>query len=86
MRTQVATTTMIATGGVKAEVFNRNGYNNAPPLPTSNEVPISTQTVSTIDFNWGSDNILNSGRSEDVIVRFTANLLVPQDGYYQFYA
>ncbi len=86
VRTLVPTTTMIATGGVKAEVFNRQGYNNAPPLPTANEVPISTQTVSTIDFNWGSGNILNSNRSEDVIVRFTANLLVPQDGYYQFYA
>jgi hypothetical protein len=86
VRTLVPTTTMIATGGVKAEVFNRQGYNNAPPLPTANEVPISTQTVSTIDFNWGSGNILNSNRSEDVIVRFTGNLLVPQDGYYQFYA
>ena len=86
VKTLVPTTTMIATGGVKAEVFDRQGYNNAPPLPSANETPISTTTVSTIDFNWGSGNVLNSGRSEDVIVRFTANLLVPQDGYYQFYA
>jgi hypothetical protein len=86
VRTQVPTTIMIATGGVKAEVFNRQGYNNAPPLPTQNEVPIHTQTVSTIDFNWGSGQVLNSGRSEDVIIRFTGNFLVPKDGYYQFYA
>ena len=86
VRTQVPTTTLIATGGVKAEVFNRQGYNNAPPLPTANEVPIHTETVSTIDFNWGSGQVLNSGRSEDVIIRFTGNLLVPKDGYYQFYA
>ncbi len=86
VRTQVPTTTMIATGGILAEVFNRNGYNNAPPLPTSNETPIYTTTVSTIDFNWGSGQVLNSGRSEDVIIRFTANFLVPEDGYYQFYA
>jgi hypothetical protein len=36
VRTQVPTTIMIATGGVKAEVFKRQGYNNAPPLPTLN--------------------------------------------------
>jgi hypothetical protein len=86
VRTQVPTTIMIATGGVKAEVFNRQGYNNAPPLPTQNEVPIHTETVSTIDFNWGSGQVLNSGRNEDVIVRFTGNFLVPKDGWYQFYA
>jgi hypothetical protein len=86
VRTLVPTTTMIATGGVKAEVFDRRGYNNAPPLPTANEVPIHTTTVSTINFNWGSGNILGSNRSEDVIVRFTANLLVPVDGFYQFYS
>jgi hypothetical protein len=84
--TLVPTTTLIATGGVKAEVFNRQGYNNAPPLPYSGETPIYTTTVSTIDFNWGSGQIFNSGREEDVIVRFTGNLLVPQDGYYQFYS
>jgi hypothetical protein len=86
VRTLVPTTTMIATGGVKAEVFNRQGYNNAPPLPTANEIPIHTTTVSTINFNWGSGNVLGSNRSEDVIVRFTANLLVPKDGFYQFYS
>jgi hypothetical protein len=86
VRTQVPTTTLIATGGVLAEVFNRNGYNNAPPLPYQGETPIYSTTISTIDFQWGSGQVLNSGRSEDVIVRFTANLLVPEDGYYQFYA
>jgi hypothetical protein len=85
VRTQVPTTTMIATGGVLAEVFNRNGYNNAPPMPYSGETPIYSTTVSTIDFNWGSGQVLDSGRSEDVIVRFTGNLLVPTDGWYQFY-
>lgn len=86
VKTLVPHTTVIATGGVKAEVFNRQGYNNAPPLPFQNEVPISTTTVQTINFNWGSGNILNSGRSEDVIVRFTGNLLVPEDNWYQFYS
>ena len=86
VRTQVPTTTLVATGGVLAEVFNRNGYNEAPPIPYAGETPIYTTTVSSINFQWGSGQILGSGRSEDVIVRFTGNLLVPEDGYYQFYA
>ena len=86
VKTLVPTTTYVAIGGVKAEVFDRRGYNNAPPLPTENELPLHTEMVSEINFNWGSGNVLGSGRSEDVLVRFTANLYVPKDGYYQFYS
>jgi hypothetical protein len=86
VHTLVPHTTYTTTGGVLAQVYNRNGYNNAPPLPSPNETPISSQTVSDINFQWSSGTILNSGRSEDVIVKFTGNLLFPQDGYYQFYA
>ena len=88
---QVATTTLVphttytTTGGITAEVFNRQGYNQAPPLPSANETPVSTQNVSNIDFQWGGGQVLNSGYSEDVIVKFTGNLLFPTDGYYQFY-
>jgi myosin heavy subunit len=83
--TIVPHTTYTTSGGILAEVFNRQGYNNAPPLPSANETPISTQIVDNINFQWGSGTILNSNRSEDVIVRFTGNLLFPTDGYYQFY-
>jgi hypothetical protein len=88
---QVATTTLVphttytTQGGILAEVYNRNGYNQAPPLPYQGEAPISSQVVSNIDFNWGGGVVLNSGRAEDVIVKFTGNLLFPQDGYYRFY-
>ena len=77
------TTTVI--GGVTAEVFNRLGYNNAPPLPSANEVPYATMTVSDINFQWGNGPILGTDLSEDVIVKFTGNLLFPQDGMYKFY-
>jgi hypothetical protein len=88
----VATTTLVPrtvttlTGGLTADVFNRQGYNNAPPLPTANEVPIATSIVSNINFQWGGGNVLNSGRSEDVIVRFTGNISFPTSGNYQFYS
>ena len=82
----VPQTTYTTTGGLLAETFNRQGYNNAPPLPTQNETPLSSQIVPNINFNWGGGQVLNSGRSEDVIVRFTGNIIVPTSGYYNFYA
>ena len=82
----VPVTTTTTTGGVTAKSYNRQGYNNAPPLPTSNEQPIATTTVSNIDFQWGGGLVLNSGRSEDVIVEFTGVITVPTTGYYKFYA
>jgi hypothetical protein len=85
VRTLVPHTTYITTGGVKAEVFNRRGYNNAPPLPTDSEQPVYTTTVPEINFQWGGGQVLGSGYSEDVIVKFTGNLLFPQDGNYRFY-
>lgn len=84
--TQVPHTTTTVTGGLTATTYNRNGYNNAPPMPTANETPLSTQTVTQVDFQWGSGGVLNSGRSEDVIVKFTGYIQVQTSNYYHFYA
>jgi hypothetical protein len=81
----VPRTTTTVVGGVTADVFNRRGYNNAPPIPSSSESPVYATTVSNIDFQWGGGQVLNSGYAEDVIVRFTGNLMVPVDAYYYFY-
>ena len=72
------------TGGVTAQVYNRQGYNQAPPMPYAGESPISTQTVSQIDFNWNSDRVLNT-LEEDVLIKFTGTLIVPESNYYHFY-
>lgn len=61
-----------ATDGLTAEVYNVLGQNNAPVLP-ANAQPILVTQVPNIDFNWGGGQVLNSGRSEDVIVKFTGN-------------
>lgn len=87
--TQVARTSYTITGGVTAQMYNRRGYNNAPPLPSANETPVLTTTVSNIDFQWHSGFVLQQSNvwySEDVIVKFTGNLMVPVDGYYEFFA
>jgi outer membrane biosynthesis protein TonB len=81
-------TTVSYSSGITADVFNRRGYNSGPPIPYASENPTYSTTASQINFNWGSGYILQTGNnwySEDVIVRFTGNLIVPTDGYYQFY-
>jgi len=61
-----------AEDGLTAEVYNVLGQNNAPVLP-ANAQPILVTQVPNVDFNWGSGQVLNSGRSEDVIVKLTGN-------------
>lgn len=78
-------TVQVVTGGLTADVFNRRGYNAAPPIPTSTEVPYYSTTVSNVNFQWGGGYILGSNLSEDAIVRFTGNISVPETGSYQFY-
>lgn len=84
--TQVPHTTTTTQGGLTATTYDRNGYNNAPPMPSDNETPLSTQAVTQVDFQWNSGPVLNSGRSEDVIVKFTGYIQVQQSNYYHFYA
>jgi hypothetical protein len=84
MTVTVPRTTTTVVGGVTAQVYNRQGYNNAPPLPRGNETPSSTQIVSNINFSWGDGRVLNVFH-DDVMVKFSGNLLVPVDGYYSFY-
>ena len=80
------TTTTVIPTGLTAKSYNRQGYNNAPPLPTTEETPVAVQNVQNIDFDWGGGQILNSGLYEDVLVSFEGNLMVPADGWYTFYA
>jgi hypothetical protein len=80
------TTTTVVPGGLVAKSYNRQGYNNAPPLPTANETPLSVQNVQNIDFQWGGGLVLNSGKAEDVLVAFEGNIMVPSDGWYSFFA
>ncbi len=71
-------TVTVQTSGLTAQVYNVQGQNNAPTLPV-NAQPISTTTVPYIYFYWGTGQILNSGRSEDVIVKFTGQINAPEN-------
>jgi hypothetical protein len=80
------TTTTLIPGGLTATTYNRQGYDNAPPMPYAGEQPLSSQNVSQINFNWGEGLVLNSGRAEDVIVKFQGSIMPPVSAYYRFYA
>lgn len=82
---QVPVTTTTMSGGLTAKVYDRNGYNNAPPMPYAGETPIHTTTVPNIDYNWNSGQVLNSNRNEDVIVEFKGLISPATSGYYRFY-
>ena len=75
-----------ATNGINAEVYNCQGYNNAPPRPCYNgNSVINNTTVSQINFQWGSGNVL-SNRSEDVEVKFTGYIMSQTTKTVTFYA
>jgi hypothetical protein len=84
--TIVPVTTTTLTGGLRADSFNRQNYGSKPPLPTPNEVPTSTLIVPNINYNWGSGQVLNSGRQDRVLVRFTGNIAFPTTQDVRFYA
>lgn len=50
----------------------------------TNRTLLSTGTVSTINFNWGGNSVLNSGRAEGVIVRFHGFINIETAGTYYF--
>ncbi len=72
--------------GLAADVFDRRGFDEAPPLPAKGEAPAWSSTVSSVDFQWGLGPVLGSGLSEDVLARFAGPLLVQQDAACRFYA
>lgn len=69
--------------GLSYQTYRGTGATpNTSPLfyPT----PLSTGVSSTINFNWGGGGVLNSGRTEQVIVRWTGFINIPAAGLYSF--
>lgn len=73
--------------------LNFQTYAAGGPTPTytqgadgsiTNRTLLSTGTVSTINYNWGGNSVLNSGRNEGVIVRFHGFINIPTAGLYSF--
>lgn len=60
------------------------GYTLAADGTINNRTKLSSGTVSTINYNWGGNSVLNSGRAEGVIVRFYGFINIPVAGTYYF--
>ena len=71
----VVTTTV---NGVKATTYAYSGSTGSP-LPTNQTTPLSTTTVPYISANWGSGQVLNSGRVDNVIVKYEGTITVPDN-------
>ena len=72
------TTIDITSPGLIATVYSAaNG--SSPALPTANSQPIETIIVPQISYNWGSGQVLNSGLSDHVIVKFEGKITLPSD-------
>ena len=50
----------------------------------TNRTLLSSGTVSTVNYNWGGNSVLNSGRADGVIVRFFGFINIPAAGLYSF--
>ena len=59
-------------------------YTLAADGTINNRTKLSSGIVSTINYNWGGNSVLNSGRAEGVIVRFYGFINIPVAGTYYF--
>jgi hypothetical protein len=76
------------TAGVNFQTYAAGGpqpsYTQDANGNITNRTLLTTGTVSNINFNWGSGNVLNSGLAEGVIVRFYGFINIPTAGTYSF--
>ncbi|CAB5218139.1 PA14 domain containing protein [uncultured Caudovirales phage] len=70
--------TTVVTNGVKATTYAYSGSTGSP-LPTESTTPLSTTTVASTNFEWGSGQVLNSGRVDNVIVKFEGTITLPDE-------
>lgn len=56
--------------------------NGGPNIPSAEDVPLSSGVVNAINFDWGGGQVLDSGRHEQVVIRFEGWLKPPTDETY----
>ena len=70
--------TVSITNGIKATTYAYSG-STGTPLPTDQTTPLSIATVPSLSFNWGSGQVLNSGRVDNVIIKFEGTITLPNE-------
>ena len=59
-------------------------YTQSADGTINNRTLLTSGTVSTVNYSWGSGQVLNSGRSDGVIVRFYGYINIATSGTYTF--
>jgi hypothetical protein len=76
------------TNGLRYDTYAAGGamptYTQAADGTINNRTLVSSGTVSTVNYNWGGNAVLNSGRAEGVIVRFYGFIDIATAGTYNF--
>ena len=76
------------TNGLLYDTYAAGGamptYTLAADGTINNRTKLSSGTVSTVNYNWGGNSVLNSGRAEGVIVRFYGFINIETAGTYNF--
>lgn len=76
------------TAGLNYQTYAAGGaqpsYTQDSSGTINNRTLLSTGTVSTVNYQWGSGSVLNSGRADGVIVRFYGYINIPTTGTYYF--
>jgi hypothetical protein len=76
------------TSGINYQTYAAGGatptYTQDENGNITNRTLLSSGTVSTVNYSWGSGQVLNSGRSDGVIVRFYGYINIATSGTYSF--
>ena len=82
------TKTHAQTAGLNYQTYAAGGatptYTQNADGTITNRALLTSGTVSTVNYSWGSGQVLNSGRSDGVIVRFYGYLNIATSGTYTF--
>ena len=77
---KIANATQTVSFGLNYSTYASSGA--SPEMPNEESVVLSSGTVLSIAHSWGGGQVLNSGRSEGVIVKYEGWLLPPSNQVY----
>jgi len=77
---KIANATQSVSFGLNYSTYASSGA--SPEMPNEESVVLSSGTVLSIAHSWGGGQVLNSGRSEGVIVKYEGWLLPPSNQVY----
>lgn len=82
--TTTTTTPPLVQNGLTYKTYASSG--GSPQFPTAQSQSITEGTSTSIDYNWGGGQVLDSGRSNGVIIEFVGMIRPPENAEYEMCA